>query len=163
MAYGNCYPNPGDLIEVKRPFYQHWALYLGDGYVINVTPVDEGAPSLSVSVVSIFTRKAKIKKQLLKEVVGNDEWNVNNKYDRSRTPLPVAEIIRRAERYIDREVSYDVLGNNCEHFVTMLRYGEEVSDQAKIAIGSMVALGAVAVVSTVLVGLIRGVSREKDD
>ncbi|NXG04625.1 HRSL1 enzyme, partial [Sakesphorus luctuosus] len=105
------------------------SLGVGDGYVINVTPVDEGAPSLSVSIQSIFTRKAKVKKQLLKEVVGNDEWKVNNKYDRSRTPLPVAEIIWRAEHYIDREVSYDVLGKNCEHFVTMLRYGEEVSDQ----------------------------------
>ncbi|NWU79615.1 HRSL1 enzyme, partial [Onychorhynchus coronatus] len=122
-------PKPGDLIEVKRPLYQHWALYLGDGYVINVTPVDEGAPSLSVSIVSIFTRKAKVKKQLLKDVVENDDWEVNNKYDRSRTPLPVREIIRRAESYIDMEVTYDLLGNNCEHFVTMLRYGAGVSDQ----------------------------------
>ncbi|NWR88053.1 HRSL1 enzyme, partial [Furnarius figulus] len=122
-------PRPGDLIEVDRKFYRHWALYLGDGYVINVTPVDEGAPSLSVSTTSIFTRKAKVKKQLLKEVVGDDSWKVNNKYDRSRDPLPVEMIIRRAERYIDKEVTYDVLGNNCEHFVTMLRYGEGVSHQ----------------------------------
>ncbi|NXG15926.1 HRSL1 enzyme, partial [Grallaria varia] len=120
---------PGDLIEIDRSFYKHWALYLGDGYVINVTPVDEGAPTLSVSAVSMFTGQAKVKKQLLKEVVGNDYWRINNKYDRSRKPLPVAEIIRRAESYIDMEVSYDVLGNNCEHFVTMLRYGEGVSDQ----------------------------------
>ncbi|NXG15927.1 HRSL1 enzyme, partial [Grallaria varia] len=122
-------PEPGDLIEIKRPLYQHWALYLGDGYVINVTPVDEGAPSLSVSTVSIFTGKAKVKKQLLKEVVENHAWKVNNKYDRSRTPLPVAKIIWRAESYIDREVPYDLLYSNCEHFVTMLHYGEKVSDQ----------------------------------
>ncbi|NWV80649.1 HRSL1 enzyme, partial [Dasyornis broadbenti] len=122
-------PEPGDLIEIDRPLYHHWALYLGDGYIINVTPVDEGAPSLSVSTTSIFTRRAKVKKQLLKEVVGNNKWRVNNKYDRSRTPLPVKEIIRRAERWIDKEVPYDVLGNNCEHFVTELRYGEPVSDQ----------------------------------
>ncbi len=32
-------PQPGDLIEIFRPAYQHWALYLGDGYIINVTPV----------------------------------------------------------------------------------------------------------------------------
>lgn len=32
-------PEPGDLIEIFRPAYQHWALYLGDGYIINVTPV----------------------------------------------------------------------------------------------------------------------------
>ncbi|NWI49793.1 HRSL1 enzyme, partial [Calyptomena viridis] len=129
MASGKCYPKPGDLIEVKRQFYQHWALYLGDGYVINVTPVDEGAPSLWVSTTSVFTRKAKVKKQLLKEVVGDDPWCVNNKYDRSRTPLPVEEIIQRAETYINKEVTYFLFGNNCEHFVTMLRYGDGVSDQ----------------------------------
>ncbi|NWV94056.1 HRSL1 enzyme, partial [Machaerirhynchus nigripectus] len=129
MAHGGCCPEPGDLIEISRPLYQHWALYVGDGYVINVTPVDEGAPSLSVSTTSIFTRKAKVKKQLLKEVVGNDKWRVNNKYDRSHTPLPVKKIIQGAEQWIDREVTYDVIGSNCEHFVTMLRYGEGVSDQ----------------------------------
>lgn len=32
-------PQPGDLIEIFRPAYQHWALYLGDGYIINLTPV----------------------------------------------------------------------------------------------------------------------------
>ncbi|NWZ34149.1 HRSL1 enzyme, partial [Brachypodius atriceps] len=129
MADGRGHPQPGDLIEIDRKIYQHWALYMGDGYVINVTPVDEGAPSLLVSTTSIFARKAKVKKQLLKEVVADNTWCVNNKYDRSRTPLPVKEIIRRAEQWIDREVSYDVLGSNCEHFVTMLRYGEGVSDQ----------------------------------
>ncbi|NWQ72635.1 HRSL1 enzyme, partial [Neopipo cinnamomea] len=153
-------PKPGDLIEIKRPLYQHWALYLGDGYVLNVTPVDEGAPSLLVSTVSIFTRKAKVKKQLLKEVVENNDWEVNNKYDRSHTPLPVKEIIRRAELYIDMEVPYDVLSKNCEHFVTTLRYGEGVSDQ--VSNMGMLAVGAVAVASTVLVGLLRGKSREKE-
>ncbi|KAJ7397215.1 Phospholipid-metabolizing enzyme A-C1 [Pitangus sulphuratus] len=162
MASGKRDPKPGDLIEINRGIYRHWALYLGDGYVLNVTPVDEGAPSLLVSTMSIFTRKAKVKKQLLKEVVENNDWKVNNKYDQFHTPLPVKEIIQHAELYIDMEVPYDVLSKNCEHFVTMLRYGEGVSDQAKIAIGSMLAVGAVAVASTVLVGLLRGKSREKE-
>uniref|UniRef100_A0A8C9NJN7 LRAT domain-containing protein n=1 Tax=Serinus canaria TaxID=9135 RepID=A0A8C9NJN7_SERCA len=118
---GPCMPNP-----CKNDGYQHWALYMGDGYVINVTPV---APSLLVSTTSVFTKKAKVKKQLLKVVVENHNWRVNNKYDRSRTPFPVKEIIRRAEQWIDREVPYDVLTSNCEHFVTMLRYGEGVSEQ----------------------------------
>ncbi|XP_033068954.1 phospholipase A and acyltransferase 1 isoform X2 [Trachypithecus francoisi] len=50
MAFNDCFslnypgnPCPGDLIEVFRPGYQHWALYLGDGYVINIAPV--GQPS----------------------------------------------------------------------------------------------------------------------
>ncbi|KAM4770381.1 phospholipase A and acyltransferase 1-like [Cyanocitta cristata] len=134
MAHGNSNPKPGDLIEIDRPVYRHWALFVGDGYVINVTSIDEGPASVSVSTTSLLTRKAKVKKQLLKEVVGDDKWRVNNKYDRSRTPLPVEEIIQRAERWIDREVPYDLVGSNCEHFVTMLRYGEGVSDQVRKAL-----------------------------
>ncbi|NXH89572.1 HRSL1 enzyme, partial [Edolisoma coerulescens] len=129
MAHGGCQPEPGDLIEIDRILYQHWALYVGDGYVINVTPVGSSDITLSVSSVSNITGVATVKKQLLKEVVGNNKWRVNNKYDRSRTPRPVEKIIQNAERWVDKEVSYDVIGNNCEHFVTMLRYGEGVSDQ----------------------------------
>ncbi|XP_064241003.1 phospholipase A and acyltransferase 1-like [Passer domesticus] len=129
MGQDNCKPEPGDLIEIKRsPFYQHWALYVGDEYVIHVT--DEGASSLSLSSSSIVATRAKVKKQLLTVVVENDEWRVNNKYDRSRTPRPVEEIIRRAEQLVGKEVSYNVLFSNCEHFVTELRYGDGVSDQA---------------------------------
>ncbi|NXI23963.1 HRSL1 enzyme, partial [Sterrhoptilus dennistouni] len=116
--------------EQSETHLRSWRGQSGSASLISsLTSPDEGAPSLSVSITSIFTRKAKVKKQLLKEVVENDTWRVNNKYDRSRTPLPVKEIIRRAERWIDREVPYDVLGSNCEHFVTELRYGEGVSDQ----------------------------------
>ncbi|NXM18266.1 HRSL1 enzyme, partial [Ploceus nigricollis] len=129
MGQNNCKPQPGDLIEVDRPRHQHWALYVGDGYVINLTPVDEGAPSLSASSRTILTRKAKVKKELLEEVAGNDDWAVNNKYDCHRTPFPMEEIIRRAEHRIDEKVPYRLFVKNCEHFVTMLRYGDGVSEQ----------------------------------
>ncbi|NWW15109.1 PA216 protein, partial [Falcunculus frontatus] len=127
MAHGRCHPEPGDLIEIDRGIYQHWALYVGDGYVIHVT--DSSDISLSVKSVSNLTGMAKVKKELLKDVVGDNKWCVNNKYDRSCTPLPVKEIIQRAEEWIDKEVPYSLLLRNCEHFVTMLRYKDPVSDQ----------------------------------
>ncbi|KAE8603797.1 hypothetical protein XENTR_v10014468 [Xenopus tropicalis] len=120
---------PGDLIEIFRPAYQHWALYLGDGYVINVAPLEETAAASLSSAKSVFSRKALVKMQLLKDVVGSNTYKVNNKYDDKYTPLPAEEIIQRAELLIGQEVCYDLLGNNCEHFVTLLRYGEGVSDQ----------------------------------
>ncbi|NXQ07548.1 HRSL1 enzyme, partial [Vidua macroura] len=129
MGQDNCKPQTGDLIEIDRRRHQHWALYVGDGYVINLIPVDEGAPALSVSSRTILSRKAKVKKDLLKDVVGYDEWCVNNKYDCQRIPFPMAEIIRRAEHQIDKEVPYRLFLKNCEHFVTRLRYGEGVSAQ----------------------------------
>ncbi|XP_027562818.1 phospholipid-metabolizing enzyme A-C1-like [Neopelma chrysocephalum] len=152
MSRRSHQPEPGDLIEIERGSYQHWALYVGDGYVIHLTSADEGTPSLSVSTTSIFTRRAKVKKQLLKEVVGTDEWEVNNKYDDSRTPLPMEEIIKHAESYIDREVTYDVLGKNCEHFVTMLRYGKGDSSQVKRAIQRIIVFASEVVASAVVVG-----------
>ncbi|TTA54960.1 Eukaryotic initiation factor 4A-II [Bagarius yarrelli] len=117
-------PQPGDLIEIFRPAYQHWALYLGDGYIVNLTPVDESQAAAMSSVKSVFTRKAVVRMQLLTDVVGGDTFRINNKYDSSHTPLPVSEIIERAQLLIGQEVSYDLLGSNCEHFVTLLRYGE---------------------------------------
>ncbi|NWH57171.1 HRSL1 enzyme, partial [Geococcyx californianus] len=141
-AEDHGYAQPGDLIEIFRPAYQHWALYLGDGYIINVTPVDEGAPGSFSSTKSVFSRKARVRMQLLKDVVGEDTYRINNKYDSSFNPLPVEKIIEYAEYYIDKEVSYDVLGSNCEHFVTMLRYGKPVSNQAKKAVLGFVAAAA---------------------
>lgn len=90
---------------------------------------EEGPPATFGSAKSVFSRKAMVRMQLLKEVVGNDTYRINNKYDGTYAPLPLEEIIRRAEYLINQEVSYDLLGNNCEHFVTLLRYGEGVSEQ----------------------------------
>ncbi|KFV97296.1 Phospholipid-metabolizing enzyme A-C1 [Eurypyga helias] len=166
-------PQPGDLIEIFRPAYQHWALYLGDGYVINVTPLEEGPPATFASAKSVFSRKARVRMQLLKDVVGNDTYHINNKYDGTYDPLPVEEIIRRAEYLVDQEVSYDLLGNNCEHFVTLLRYGEAVSDQASsvsLCFASLLqanrAIGAIGLVTAAagafsLLGLLRSRSRER--
>ncbi|OWK62257.1 Zonadhesin [Lonchura striata] len=120
------YPSPGDLIEIKRGFYEQWALYVGDGYVIHVTDTDEEAPSLSASSESMHTGKARVTKELLEKVAVNDDWVVNNNYDRYRAPLPVEEIIWRAEGCIGKELPCDMLSRGSEDFVTQLRYGGQV-------------------------------------
>ncbi|KAK2869543.1 hypothetical protein Q7C36_001414 [Tachysurus vachellii] len=153
-------PQPGDLIEIFRPAYQHWALYLGDGYVINLTPVDESQAAARSSVKSVFTRKAVVRMQLLKDVVGEDTFRVNNKYDSSHTPLPVSEIIEQAQLLIGQEVSYDLLGSNCEHFVTLLRYGKGLSEQATRAIGAISLVTAAASAFSML-GLINNRNRNR--
>ncbi|TRY82650.1 hypothetical protein DNTS_032586 [Danionella cerebrum] len=150
-------PQPGDLIEIFRAAYQHWALYLGDGYIINLTPLEEGQ---GASVKSVFSRKAVVRMQLLKEVVGADSYRINNKYDDNHTPLPVSDIIERAQILIGQEVSYDLLGSNCEHFVTLLRYGEGVSEQASRAIGAISLVTAAASAFSVL-GIINTRSRNR--
>ncbi|NXR22520.1 PA216 protein, partial [Cinclus mexicanus] len=122
-------PIPGDLIEIDRPLYQHWALYVGGGYVIHVTPIGENSPPMTAGSVTLLMKRAKVKKELLKDAVGSDKWRVNNKYDYYRKPFPVEEMIQRAECQIGRVVLYRLFYKNCEHFVTELRYGEAVSEQ----------------------------------
>ncbi|KAM5277013.1 phospholipase A and acyltransferase 1 isoform 1-T1 [Hipposideros larvatus] len=144
MAFNDCFslnypgnPQPGDLIEVFRPAYQHWALYLGDGYVINIAPLEDGIPASFTSAKSVFSRKALVKMQLLKDVAGNDTFRINNKYNETHPPLPIEEVMQRSEFVIGQEVEYDILANNCEHFVTLLRYGEGVSEQANRVISTI--------------------------
>ncbi|XP_044893062.1 phospholipase A and acyltransferase 1 isoform X2 [Felis catus] len=157
MAFNDCFslsypgnPQPGDLIEVFRSGYQHWALYLGDGYVINIAPLEDGIPAAFTSAKSIFSRKALVKMQPLKDVVGNDTYRINNKYDETYPPLPMEEVMQRSEIVIGQEVDYDILVNNCEHFVTLLRYGEGVSEQANQAISTIGFVTAAAGVFSLL-------------
>ncbi|NXU34691.1 HRSL2 protein, partial [Drymodes brunneopygia] len=100
------------LIEIKRGVYQHWALYMGKGYVIHVTAAGKAAES-----VTLVTKRAMVRKQLLKKVTENFDWDINNKYDRYRIPFPMEEIIWRAKPWINKEVPYLLFEENCEHFV----------------------------------------------
>ncbi|XP_048360186.1 phospholipase A and acyltransferase 3-like, partial [Sphaerodactylus townsendi] len=81
------------------------------------------------SLNSIATDCAVVKKQRLRKVVGQDKYQINNKYDKRYTPRPVDEIIFRAKAKVGKKIAYNVISQNCEHFVTKLRYGIPVSDQ----------------------------------
>lgn len=41
LSYFNQQPKPGDLIEIFRGIYQHWAIYVGDDYVVHLAPPSE--------------------------------------------------------------------------------------------------------------------------
>ncbi|XP_054840928.1 phospholipase A and acyltransferase 3-like [Eublepharis macularius] len=122
-------PKPGDLIEVFRPLYQHWAIYIGNGNVVHLAPESEVAGAGIYSLHSVACNKAVVKKEPLWKVVGEDKYQINNKYDRRHSRLPVHEIIFRAKAEVGRVMDYSVFNQNCEHFVTGLRYGSSDSDQ----------------------------------
>ncbi|KAK2100275.1 Phospholipase A and acyltransferase 3 [Saguinus oedipus] len=143
-------PKPGDLIEIFRPFYRHWAIYVGDGYVVHLAPPNgvllshsffppparavlkgEVAGAGAASVMSALTDKAIVKKELLYDVAGSDKYQVNNKHDDKYSPLPCSKIIQRAEELVGQEVLYKLTSENCEHFVNELRYGIARSDQVR--------------------------------
>ncbi|KAK3893341.1 hypothetical protein Pcinc_002895 [Petrolisthes cinctipes] len=148
---GRVQPSPGDLIEIDRPGYQHWALYVGDGYVIHLVPPCEVAGAGIGSLGSITCDRAKIQKVALKVVVGGDSYRVNNQLDDKYEPLPVGKIIRAAELQVGRTIPYDLFTNNCEHWVNNMRYGVPESRQVR----NLVLAGVGATVGTlVLAGLV---------
>ncbi|XP_054844660.1 phospholipase A and acyltransferase 3-like isoform X2 [Eublepharis macularius] len=137
-------PKPGDLIEISRFGYKHWAVYVGSGYVIHLAPTTVQA-SVS-SIMSVLSEKAVVKKELLWEIARSDACQINNKYDQKYNPLPASKIVQEAESMLGKEVSYRVASQNCEHFVTRLRYGTARSDQVKETVASAVGLIGVGVV-----------------
>ncbi|XP_064143962.1 phospholipase A and acyltransferase 3-like isoform X1 [Loxodonta africana] len=143
-------PKLGDLIEIFRIGYQHWAIYVGGGYVIHLAPPSEFAGAGAASVMSALMDKAIVKKELLSVVVGRDRYRINNKHDDRYFPLPPRKIVQRAEKLVGREVVYQLTSRNCEHFVNELRYGVACSDQVSDAVATVGAVG----VGLAAVGLI---------
>jgi hypothetical protein len=119
----NCRPMKGDLIEIKRSVYDHWAVYVGDREVIHLC--DEG------------DWKATIKRDLLKDVCGKSLCRINNlgkaAKKRGLRPRSVDNILKAAYKMLNEKSDYHPIDNNCEHFVTSCRFGSRFSEQALAA------------------------------
>ncbi|XP_041868363.1 phospholipase A and acyltransferase 4-like isoform X2 [Melanotaenia boesemani] len=132
-------PELGDLIEIYRGAYNHWAVYVGDGYVVDFVETGGGGGSSSSSgssggrflnLVGLSTR-GKVRKEKLREVVNNDPWIVNNSLDAKCTPRKPHEIVSEARKLVGKKLPYNFITNNCEHFAKDLRYGTAVSEQVE--------------------------------
>ncbi|KAK1150841.1 phospholipase A and acyltransferase 3-like isoform X2 [Acipenser oxyrinchus oxyrinchus] len=154
-------PELGDLIEIFRTGYKHWAVYVGSGYIIHLAPPCELSQPCGSSLMSVVCEKAVIRKDLLREVAGGNRYRVNNKLDSKYSPQPVNKIVREAERQVGKEVPYNLATKNCEHFVTELRYGCGESQQVREAVGAGV--GAGVVLFGVLAGIGYFMSRNRQD
>ncbi|ROL52298.1 HRAS-like suppressor 3 [Anabarilius grahami] len=121
----------GDLIEIFRTGYQHWAVYVGDGYVIHLASASQHANAGASSMMSVGQNKAIVKKAKLKDVVGNDKCRINNLLDGKCKPRSHQDILQDAKSFVGREVPYNLEKSNCEHFVTLLRYGVPRSQQVE--------------------------------
>lgn len=134
-------PKPGDLIEISRGLYEHWAIYVGDGYVIHLVLLSEHADAGVSSVKSVLHNKAEVKKEKLKDVVGEDQYRIHNLLDEQFEPHPTEDILRDAGSLVGNILQYNVFTRNCEHFVTLLRYGKPQSQQVRKAVEFIIATG----------------------
>uniref|UniRef100_A0A9J8DMS0 Retinoic acid receptor responder 3-like n=1 Tax=Cyprinus carpio carpio TaxID=630221 RepID=A0A9J8DMS0_CYPCA len=122
-----------------RGLYQHWAIYVGEGYVIHLAPPSEHAHAGASSIMSVLHERATVKKEQLYEVVGNNDYRINNLLDEKYKPRPVRAILRDAHSFLGKERPYSVITKNCEHFVTELRYGKPESRQVQDAVRTLAA------------------------
>ncbi|KAG3284822.1 HRAS-like suppressor 2 [Ictidomys tridecemlineatus] len=122
-------PKPGDLIEFFRGAFEHWAVYVGKGYVVHLaSPSEASGPSMNI-LGSVLGNRAIVKKELLSVVAGGDTYRVNNKNDDKYEPLPPNEIVQQAEKMVGKCMPYSLTNSNCEHFANKLHYGVSFSNQ----------------------------------
>lgn len=81
------------------------------------------------SMMSVLTEKAMVKKEELWDVVGTNQWKINNGLDKEYRPRPAHVIVREACALVGSELPYCVFRGNCEHFANELRYGKAESRQ----------------------------------
>ncbi|XP_061585758.1 phospholipase A and acyltransferase 1-like [Cololabis saira] len=109
----------GDLIEISRRGFKHWAVSVGFGNIVHfVTP-------------RFCCRTGVVLMQKLDDVLKKDKCTVNNLLDDKYTPRPADEIVEEARSLVDTELEYDLKNYNCEHFATEMRYDKPESQQVK--------------------------------
>nr|XP_046236152.1 lecithin retinol acyltransferase-like [Scatophagus argus] len=130
----------GDLLEVPRTLFTHFGIYLGDNRVAHLIP--DILPALTADsrqiqemvtntrlLLGVLSKRASIRVDSVEDFAYG-AGILLNAMDRAvrRSPLCGEEVARRAERLLG-SVSYSLLWNNCEHFVTYCRYGTAQSLQ----------------------------------
>ncbi len=116
----------GDRIEMSRSFglYKHWALYMGNDIVVNFINVDNPRSKKKAD-------KVKVQQSNLYDTIGRSSWRIDNSDDvHLYQPATRTEVTGRIQEFVDIWPNYNLVGNNCEHFVNYCRYGERYSLQA---------------------------------
>ncbi|KAK2863386.1 hypothetical protein Q5P01_002919 [Channa striata] len=132
----------GDLLEVPRTLFTHFGIYLGDNRVAHLIP--DILPVLTADrrqiqqmvtntrlLLGVLSKRASIRVDSVEDFAYG-AGILPNAMDAAvrRSPLSAEEVAVRAELLVG-SVSYSLLWNNCEHFVTYCRYGTARSLQTE--------------------------------
>jgi hypothetical protein len=158
----------GDRLEMKRENYCHWAIYVGEqiieideqllvlpciGHRANPTDNPENTTGFSASSRSM--RKGRfgigdVCLEPLREVWGFSHLRINNSMDNAVTPFPSHEVVGRVMDVVNGEdrqayTAYNVVTNNCEHFVSWARNSWALSNQVYSATEQILKVSMLAV------------------
>uniref|UniRef100_A0A8C5QPV7 LRAT domain-containing protein n=1 Tax=Leptobrachium leishanense TaxID=445787 RepID=A0A8C5QPV7_9ANUR len=106
--------------------YDHWAVYVGNGKLLRWGPPSWMAapPPGPPSLPDVLTHSGIVRKQLVTDVAAGRPYKVNNKYDKRCAPRKPKKIVKSAENEVGDRKDYSTASYNCEHFATMMRYGQ---------------------------------------
>jgi len=108
----------GDIIAFRRRFYKHYALYIGNDQVIHRD--NDG----------LFSKhKSKVKITNIYDVPGIPI--IDNESYSNLKKIPTEITLNLALSHLDDEGDYNLFLNNCEHFVTNIKFNIKVSKQIK--------------------------------
>ncbi|XP_046560833.1 uncharacterized protein LOC124269837 [Haliotis rubra] len=156
---------PGDLLKFDRGVYSHWAVYVGNDEVVHLAGVDgAGGRDLKhpCTISGVKSDKGIVRKDDFWTVTEDSKAEINNFKDLKFKPLEPSKIVQRALSKV-REVGYNLLYKNCEHFATWCRYDIEKSDQAGLfaAVASFVG-GAVVAGAGIALAVVFGSGRKEE-
>ena len=111
----------GDHIRVKRPYYYHHGVYVGDGMVIHFT----GEQNDSISEPEkVLVRKTTIEFFANGTIVEKAKLSFLEKRHAKNRKI----VVKAAEKAVG-EGNYDFLHNNCEDFANRVCYNKKLSSQ----------------------------------
>uniref|UniRef100_A0A7M4FEM2 LRAT domain-containing protein n=1 Tax=Crocodylus porosus TaxID=8502 RepID=A0A7M4FEM2_CROPO len=145
-------PKPGNLFKIYCTCYQHWAIYVGYGYVVHLTLQGEAAEAVFSSLFSVTTGRAVVSWDLLLTMPATDPYQVNNLHDGHLSLWPHQDIVHEAEAQLGLVLPCCNITKNCKHFITQLRYGVPISNQVRDVV--IVGLPSLTLVGGVLVRLL---------
>lgn len=130
----------GDLLEIKRKWYSHWAVFAGNGNVIHITcNLSKSSCNVVKRILKSCLTKTVVRCEKLKDVAGPCEVIVNNFLDDQFMAKCREEILQTAQDMLGKE-GYSILFGNCESFANFCRYGEPVSFQITNVLKLLLAL-----------------------
>ena len=122
----------GDVLEIDKSLYKHFGIYVGNNMVVHFAPINKGGELSIFDITDAGGRKRKVMLSSVYEFEDGYTAHINNSPNR----LSDDEIVSRALRAVDGDFGgYNLIFNNCEHFVRWCECGIGRSEQVKNVMG----------------------------